>query len=306
MHHSERLRHELDVLRLADAMVPNDLSPLPNTEVHYLRSEHVGDEFKVIVGRSDPSMPASARVLFLGDTWANFGTAIEIVRLLRVFPSIEPLYVVGVGYRTTNMAEIETLRTRDFTPTVNNADPRDKSMMGGADHFLGFLRDELKPWIRERFDADTNDAAYFGDSLGGLFAAFVLFRQPDVFRRYGLGSAALNWDGGIVFEHEAAYAESHDDLPAKVFISVGAYESSEGDKRWFEQVPPEVKAKVQAEEGDIEYDYVRDAQRMVDALRRRGYPHLDIEHEVLPGEYHDTSPAVNLSRSIRYLFNAPL
>ena len=46
-------------------------------------------------------------------------------------------------------------------------------------------------------------------------------------------------------------------------------------------------------------------ERMVAALRSRGYPSLQIECEVLPGEYHETAPPLNLSRSVRYVFDAP-
>ena len=34
----------------ARRMFSNDESPLSDTEVYYLRSEHVGDEFKILVG----------------------------------------------------------------------------------------------------------------------------------------------------------------------------------------------------------------------------------------------------------------
>ena len=50
---------------------------------------------------------------------------------------------------------------------------------------------------------------------------------------------------------------------------------------------------------------VVDCERVVAALRGRAYPSLDLGHEVLPGEYHGTAPPLNLSRSLRYLFDAP-
>jgi hypothetical protein len=34
-----------------------------------------------------------------------------------------------------------------------------------------------------------------------------------------------------MFEREKEYAQAHDDLPAKVFFSVGAYENPEGGDR---------------------------------------------------------------------------
>jgi hypothetical protein len=57
-------------------MISNDDSPLPDTEVHYLRSEHVGDEFKIFVGHPHSSDTAPPGVLFMGDPWGDFGTAV--------------------------------------------------------------------------------------------------------------------------------------------------------------------------------------------------------------------------------------
>jgi hypothetical protein len=50
---------------------------------------------------------------------------------------------------------------------------------------------------------------------------------------------------------------------------------------------------------------VADTKRMVAALGGRAYPSLQIDSEILLGEYHHTSPPLNLSRSLRYLFDAP-
>jgi predicted alpha/beta superfamily hydrolase len=288
-------------------MSDNDRSPLPDTEVHYLRSEHVGDEFKILVGSCGASESAPPNVLFMGDPWANFGTAVEMIRLLNGAGDLPPLLVVGAGYRVAKIEDNYPLRSRDFTPT---ADPAwgfaDTTMMGGAARFLAFLRDELKPWVRERYGVDPDDSALFGYSLGGLFATYVLLNEPGTFRRYGIGSPSLRWDNGLMFDQEAAYARTHDDLPAKVFFSVGANENTEGEQRWRAQLPADRRAKADAQaEGEPPFDMVADAERMVAALRGRGYPGLEIELEVWPGEYHQSAPPLALSRSLRYLFDAP-
>jgi predicted alpha/beta superfamily hydrolase len=246
-------------------------------------------------------------VLFMGDAWANFGTAVEAIRLLCLGGDIDSLLVVAAGYRVATIEDNFTLRSRDFTPTVDTASGySDPATMGGADRFLAFLRNELKPWVRERYDADPDDSAFFGDSLGGLFAAYVLLNEPDTFPRYGIGSPSLYWDNGIMFEQEKAYAQTHDDLAAGVFFSVGAFENSEGDLRWREQLPAEKRANAEKEaEHEPPYDLVADTKRMVAALGGRAYPSLQIDSEILLGEYHHTSPPLNLSRSLRYLFDAP-
>jgi predicted alpha/beta superfamily hydrolase len=288
-------------------MISNDVSPLPDTEVHYLRSEHVGDEFKIFVGHPHSSDAAPPIVLFMGDPWANFGTAVEMTRLLNFSGDLPPLLVVAVGYRAVTVEENEAIRGRDFTPTVDPTQTRGAlGGMGGASRFLAFLRDELKPWVHERYGVDPDDSAFFGYSLGGLFATYALLNEPTTFRRYGIGSPSLDWDSGVMFGQEAAYARTHDDLPAKVLFSVGANENSEGERRYLAQLPADRRAKAEAQAAsEPPFDMVADAERMVAALRGRGYPGLEIEFEVWPGEYHQTAPPLALSRSLRYLFDAP-
>src|SRR5262249_53735012 len=149
----------------------------------------------------------------MGDAWAGFGTAVETIRLMRLTEVVPPLLVVAVGYRSTDMAQIEELRSRDFTPSVDveggqmdsllSGEPgRLPAEMRGADRFLGFLRDELKPWVHERFGVGLDDSMFFGDSLGGLFATYVLLSEPPTFRRYGIGSPALDHDRGAIFRQE--------------------------------------------------------------------------------------------------------
>ena len=279
----------------------NDLSPLPNTEVHYLGSEHVGDEFKVLIGHCGSPDSGALPVLYFGDIAWNFGMAVDIIRLLR-FEHLPDILLVGVGYRTADDDENERIRGRDFTPSAGT----DNAMTGGADRFLAFLRDELKPWVEGRYDVDSSDSTFFGYSLGGLFATYVLLTQPATFQRYGIGSPYLAFNKWELFDREAAYATEHDDLPAKALFTVGEFETPEGRRRLVEQLPTERRAK--AEALDVAYppsDNVGDAERMVSSLRSRGYPSLQVELEVLPGEYHDTAPPISLSRSLRYLFDAP-
>ncbi len=291
-------------------MIIDDDSPLPGTEVHYLRSRHVDEEFKIVVGHCTPPETPNTPVLFVGDALGSVGTAVEIVRLLQVCEHIPALLVVGIGYRVATTEASFEPRARDFTPTFDarevDADP---AMRGGAGAFLAFVRDELKPWVGERYGVDPDNSAFFGDSYGALFAAYTLLTEPTTFRGYGLGSPSLDWDRELMFAYEARYADTHDDLPAKVFVSVGEYENPAGDRRFDQQRPPATPAADVVIDGGPDdapgADAVVDAERFVALLRSRGYPSLDIELEVLAGEYHVTAPPTNLSRAVRYLFGAP-
>lgn len=290
-------------------MVPNATSPLPGTEVHQLRSEHVGDELKVLIGHPLTEAAEPRPVLVMADPWAGFGTAVEMTRVFRLNGLIPETVVVGVGYPSALMDDIVPLRTRDLTPTVDRrqAGPgRPEAMMGGADRFLAFLRDELAPWLAGRHGADPADATFLGYSLGGLFATHVLLTEPTAFRRYAIGSPSLWWDDGVIFAREEAYAAAHDDLPARVHLSAGGLETPAGRRRFVSQLAPEARAAAEAQDaGGPPADVVADAERLAAALHGRGYPSLELECEVLAGEYHETAPPVAMSRALRRLHGAP-
>ena len=282
----------------------DDESPLAGSEVHYLRSEYVGDEFKIFIGHCGGSETAAPVALYVADANGMFASTVDIVRLMQLGAHLPPILVVGIGYRMGALAETVGVRTRDFTPTSDPLVARitpGVTAMGGAERFLAFVRDELQPWVRSRYQVDAEDSAYFGHSLGGLFGTFVLLTSPDTFHKFGIGSPSLWWDDHMMFEYEIAYADTHDDLLAKVFFTVGAFEDHQGRQREASRLPAEERAKA-----NLRYiDMVADTERMVTALRSRSYLSLDLASEVQPDEFHITVPHLNLSRSLRHLFDAP-
>ncbi len=52
-------------------------------------------------------------------------------------------------------------------------------------------------------------------------------------------------------------------------------------------------------------DMLADTERIVASLRARQYASLEIDGVVIPDEFHVTVAHLNLSRSLRYLFDAP-
>jgi hypothetical protein len=287
-------------------MTADDSSPLAGTEVHRLGSEHVGDEFKIFVGHcgdvADVPPPA---VVYVTDANGMFASAVDIVRFMQLSAHLPPLLVVGIGYQMGILDETIVVRTRDFTPTIDPAFAEifpEQVAMGGADRFLAFIRDELQPWVRSRYRVDVDDATYFGHSQGGLFGTYVLLTEPTTFQRYGIGSPSLWWDHDMMFGYEAAYADTHDDLPAKVFFAVGEFEDHPGRQREVSRMPEEERAVA----GLRYIDMLADTDRIVATLRSRQYPNLEVASVVLPDEFHVTVPLVSLSRSLRHLFDAPV
>lgn len=135
------------------------------------------------------------------------------------------------------------------------------------------------------------DRTLIGHSFGALFGAYVLFTASDVFGRYLLSSPSLWWDDCLLLRTEVEFAATHDDLPARVFLSVGEYEDGPNDKHWPQGMPhPE------------EIRLVPPVQQLHENLASRDYASLRLSMEVFAGEDHATVFPSALTRGLRTLF----
>ena len=95
----------------------DDGLPLAGSEVHYLRSEHVGDEFKIFIGHCGGSDDVDPVALYVADGNGMFASAVDIVRLMQLSAHLPPILVVGIGYRMGSLEDTVSVRARDLTPT---------------------------------------------------------------------------------------------------------------------------------------------------------------------------------------------
>jgi len=93
--------------------------------------------------------------------------------------------VVGIG---------NVDRKRDFTfPTKNEKDKAEFPTTGGSAQFFKFISNELQPLVDSRYRTNGS-RMLIGQSLGGLLATEILFRQPSLFSHYVIVSPSLWWD----------------------------------------------------------------------------------------------------------------
>ncbi len=92
-----------------------------------------------------------------------------------------------------------TNRTRDLIPTKKDLEFKGKVLdkladnSGGADTFATFINDELFPVIASRYRTNKT-RGLIGMSFGGLFAAHLLLKHPDMFSHYLIADATFVWD----------------------------------------------------------------------------------------------------------------
>jgi len=167
-------------------------------------------------------------VLYVLDPDTAFATLVDFVRNHESLYG--PVLVVGVGYPQQTQADNRIL---DLTPATDPATlPPFRAggwgPVGGAEAFLGFLRDTLRPEIGGRVPLDANRQALFGHSLAGLFVLHILFRHTSTFDTYVAGSPSIWWGGKVLlgaledFKTHQKVAR----LPRRLLITVGDLEAS--------------------------------------------------------------------------------
>ncbi|MBN1249635.1 MAG: alpha/beta hydrolase, partial [Anaerolineae bacterium] len=209
-------------VRTATDAVSDEPVTLPDTVVRVFRSKITGQKYRIYVSlpmgySAEAAGPEGYPVVYLVDGNWHFPTTTGIARFLRPSGELPDMIIVGIGYPTDDNAELEILRQTDLLPGV------------GADPFLGFIQEELMPYIDANYLTNPQDRTLAGHSYGGLFTLYALFTATDAFQRYVALSPALfyhpDWNGErLIFDLEQEYAAQNDALPVELFLSVGETE----------------------------------------------------------------------------------
>ncbi|MGN6268527.1 MAG: alpha/beta hydrolase [Sphingomonas sp.] len=231
---------------------------------------HPGGEGQLKISVAAPAMAppdAEVPVLYVVDGDFLFGMAAEIARAISSVAGFPPFYVVGIGYDASYLDFLKR-RTADLSPPISAEAAEAMGSVGamvgadrngGADAFLAFLADTLKPEIATRYpQTDGAEQILFGHSLGGLFAAHALLTRPDAFSSFIVGSPSLWWGGFSIFQKLPAFAERWSALsqPPRVFVGVGGREQDPPTS-----VPPGLGVTLEEAQAQIR------ASRMVDAAK---------------------------------------
>ncbi|WP_458353661.1 alpha/beta hydrolase [Peribacillus frigoritolerans] len=170
-------------------------------------------EYQIFVSKPlEEPPPSGYPVIYLLDANSVFGTMVEAVRLQSRRPEksgVVPAIIVGIGYATNGPFSSE--RYYDYTLPVavselpERPDGSPWPSHGGAEDFLKFIEEDLKPEIDKRYKVDHNSQTLFGHSLGGLFALYVLFESPYAFQTYIAGSPSLHWNKKWFREEEEGF-----------------------------------------------------------------------------------------------------
>ncbi len=136
--------------------------------------------------------PDKYDVLYILDGEWNTNLAIQLYGFMeyaRYIPSKMILVSVPNLYKKDL-----NLRDRDFTPST----VKDGPVSGGAAHFLAFLKNELIPYINQKYPTKKENNTLYGTSLGGMFTVYAFLQEPTLFKSYLTVEPSLWWDNGYL------------------------------------------------------------------------------------------------------------
>lgn len=199
---------------------PGELYRADPTVQFVVHSERAGRDFLVQVTPAGhrPWLPGQkAPVAYVLD--GGFGIFAPAAHFLGASNAMLPAYVVTVSYPKGQRGtrEWDLLFGKAMRPEGTTANG------GGGEAFMGFLVDELRPFIEAKYPVDPANAVLVGHSLGGIFAANVLARRPGAFAGYLIASPSVWADPGVVdrLAHQPAAG-----APRRVYVAYGGDEAA--------------------------------------------------------------------------------
>jgi predicted alpha/beta superfamily hydrolase len=148
-----------------------------------------------------------------GGNW-NTGLIKQVQRFVEGEAYMPPTIIVSV---------MGIDRNKDLTPTrINNW-----GTSGGAANFLGFIKNELIPYVNKAYPTN-GDNTLWGHSLGGMFVLYAMLNEPALFKSYIAVDPSLWWDNCLVPKMAAGKLPAFAGLNTTLYISGREGEDGKG------------------------------------------------------------------------------
>lgn len=215
-------------------------------------SKFVGDSIKI-----DISLPASYYdtpgkyypVVYMTDGYWRTAEH-DSIHQMSDRKEIPEVIVVGIGYPADY--KFDSIRVRDLV--IKSA------------FFFRCIKEEVLPYVENKYRVDTGNRTLWGASYGGHFLIYAFtehIKQGKLFKNYICASASLNppYSHVNLLDSEKLLWESSKELPVNLYETVGGLE-----------VP----------------DFINSYNTIVDAIKAHGYKYFHFEYEVIPNTNHFT------------------
>ncbi|WP_208601322.1 alpha/beta hydrolase [Phytopseudomonas flavescens] len=185
--------------------------------------------YRIWIAKPKRAAPATGYpVLYLLDGNAALGALQE--KQLADLDERGPPLLVFVGYATDLRFDVNA-RAYDYTPPLPGGAPVIDDIVrqrrgGGADVFVDFLEQEVKPLVSRHAEVDPQRQSLWGHSYAGLLVLHTLFSRPQAFQRYIAADPSLWWQNGFILAEAKAFDAPP--TPLSLVLLVGAGKPSGG------------------------------------------------------------------------------
>lgn len=193
-----------------------------------IKSKNTGHDYLIQIYKPPVAPPQHGYpVLYILDGNATFPSAANIAQSIGAGSAklgLDPLMIVAVGYPQQKTFDVQK-RAYDYTPKPSaEFQAQGKYKYGGADKFINFLNDELKPEIAKQFPVNSQQQSLYGHSFGGLLVLYHFFQKPDAFQRYFAASPSLWFDQGMLFQQLNHWQSQKQSNSPMLLTTVGTHE----------------------------------------------------------------------------------
>jgi predicted alpha/beta superfamily hydrolase len=251
---------------------------IPNSELRVLPRNAAGRHYQLSIGLPGSYATSPTRrypVVFVTDGYWDF-QKVEAIRGSLVYDKVVPEFIiVGLGYAGENLgfSDFNNMRLWELAPVPLPGWGAPDS--GHAAEFLKTLATEIIPFVEREYRVDPAHRVLAGSSLGGLFALYTMYTQPELFSAYIAASPAASAEHDWLLGYEEKFALAKRALPVRLFVSWGGHESP---------------------------DFVGGTLRLKERIKARHYPGLAYEFRMIEGERHSGMQMDSYVRGLQFVF----
>lgn len=190
---------------------------LGDTRYEQIDSEIVGRSYHTFIMLPDgyePSADKKYPTIYVLDGGALFPLLSAYYRYLNLGEEIPEAIIVGISYGSSTF-EGGNYRSTDYT-----ARSPERAYWGGADKFQAFLREELIPYVEEKYESNPDRRIIFGQSLGGQFVLYTALTRPGLFWGHIASNPALHRNLPFFLENHAVATAAHE--RSNLFVGSGS------------------------------------------------------------------------------------
>ena len=211
-------------------------------------------------------------VVYLLDGSYAFQVASGATRFAMNSGEMDEAILVAIGYSQGSKGS--SSRIRDYTPSKANDWQLET---GKAAQHIDFIADVVFEHMKANYRINPKQRTLVGNSLGGLFAAYVLFTQPDMFNSYIIGSPSVWFNNEVILSQPIT--KSNQDV--RVYLSVGSKETPEFG------------------EGQ---DMLAGAKKLADKIEQSGNKQMQLAFSINQGAKHSTAFPTTLIQGLDWLY----